>query len=115
VKSASNALYEAVQTAELVANLAKAASIYEDLLALHSESNSAYVYFAQARVILANIDLEREAPSNTLRSGSAGLRDRVDEGQPSFLLHHLEPPCQGRADRLRVENWSVAVKVKAPG
>ena len=46
---------------------------------------------------------------------SPGLRDGVDEGEPLLLLHHLEPTCQGRADRLGVEDRTVAIEVKAPG
>ncbi|MGH8067278.1 MAG: hypothetical protein ACRERE_18995 [Candidatus Entotheonellia bacterium] len=54
-----NALYGAAHTAELAGNLAKAASFYEDLLALGSEGASDQLQFAQARAFLANIALER--------------------------------------------------------
>jgi tetratricopeptide (TPR) repeat protein len=54
-----NALYGAAHTAELAGDLAKAASLYEDLLALRSEGASRDTPFAQARAFLANINLER--------------------------------------------------------
>jgi tetratricopeptide (TPR) repeat protein len=54
-----NALYGAARTAELTGNLAKAASFYEDLLALRSEGTSEDTRFAQARAFLVNINLER--------------------------------------------------------
>jgi hypothetical protein len=54
-----NALYGAAHTAEVAGNLAKAASFYEDLLALQSEGTSGHVHFAEARAFLANINLER--------------------------------------------------------
>lgn len=54
-----NALYGAAHTAELAGDLAKAASFYEDLLALRSEGGSGPVHFAQARAFLTNINLER--------------------------------------------------------
>ena len=54
-----NALYGAAHTAELAGNLAKAASFYEDLLALRSEGAGQDARFVQARAFLANIDLER--------------------------------------------------------
>ena len=54
-----NALYGAAHTAEVAGNLTKAASFYEDLLALRPEGTSDHVHFAQARAFLANINLER--------------------------------------------------------
>jgi hypothetical protein len=52
-----NALYGVAHTPELAGDLAKAASFYEDLLALRSEGTSDHVHFAQARAFLANINL----------------------------------------------------------
>ena len=54
-----NALYGAAHTAELAGDLAKAASLYEDLLGLRPEVASDHVHFAQARAFLANLNLER--------------------------------------------------------
>jgi hypothetical protein len=54
-----NTLYGVAHTAELAGNLAKAASFYEDLLALRPEGASDHVHFAQARAFPANINLER--------------------------------------------------------
>jgi tetratricopeptide (TPR) repeat protein len=54
-----NALYGVAHTPELAGDLAKAASFYEDLLALGSEGASDQLQFAQARAFLANIALER--------------------------------------------------------
>jgi tetratricopeptide (TPR) repeat protein len=54
-----NALYGAAHTAELAGNLTKAASFYEDLLALRSEGAGQETPFAEARAFLANINLER--------------------------------------------------------
>jgi tetratricopeptide (TPR) repeat protein len=54
-----NALYGAAHTAELAGDLARAASFYEDLLALRVEGASRDARFAQARAFLANINLER--------------------------------------------------------
>jgi hypothetical protein len=54
-----NALYGAAHTAELAGNLAKASSLYDDLLALSSEAASSHVYVSQARAFLDNIDFER--------------------------------------------------------
>jgi tetratricopeptide (TPR) repeat protein len=54
-----NALYGAAHTAELAGDLAKAASLYEDLLALYPKGASEQLQFAQARAFLANINLER--------------------------------------------------------
>jgi hypothetical protein len=52
-----NALYGVAHTPELAGDLAKAASFYEDLLALRSEGTSDHAHFAQARAFLANINL----------------------------------------------------------
>jgi hypothetical protein len=54
-----NALYGAAHTAEFSGNLAKAANLYEDLLALCPEGLSDHVHLTQARAFLANINLER--------------------------------------------------------
>ena len=54
-----NALYGAAHTAELAGDLARAASFYEDLLALRAEGASRDMPFAQARAFFANINLER--------------------------------------------------------
>jgi hypothetical protein len=45
--------------AELAGYLAKPAGLYEDLMALRSESASDHVHFVQARAFLANINLEQ--------------------------------------------------------
>jgi Tfp pilus assembly protein PilF len=54
-----NALYGVAHTAELAGDLAKAASFYEDLLALRAEGASRDTPFTQARAFLANINLEK--------------------------------------------------------
>jgi tetratricopeptide (TPR) repeat protein len=54
-----NAPYGAARTAELGGDLAKAASLYEDLLASRPESARDHVHVVQARAFLANINLER--------------------------------------------------------
>ena len=54
-----NTLCGAAHTAVVAGNLAKAANLYEDLLALCPEGISDHVHLAQARAFLANINLER--------------------------------------------------------
>jgi hypothetical protein len=54
-----NALCGAARTAERGDDLAKAASLYEDLLASRPESARDHVHVVQARAFLANINLER--------------------------------------------------------
>jgi hypothetical protein len=44
--------------AEFAGDLAKAASFYEDLLALRSEGTSDHVHFAQARAFFTNLHRE---------------------------------------------------------
>jgi tetratricopeptide (TPR) repeat protein len=54
-----NALYGTAQTAELAGDLARAASLFEDLLALRREGSRDHVHFAQAGAFLAHINHER--------------------------------------------------------
>jgi hypothetical protein len=54
-----NALCGAAHTTEFAGNLPKAASFYENLLALCPEGANDHLSCAQARAFLAHIDLER--------------------------------------------------------